>query len=110
MLFHGTGGAATVSRLEVGGTVVGLLHSFPYEQGCATLAPGDLLVAFTDGISEAMNHGDEEWGEERLIETVKQCAGLDARQILDRIFVAADKFVDGANQHDDMTLVILRVN
>jgi phosphoserine phosphatase RsbU/P len=109
MLFHCQNGATTVSRLDIGGTVVGLLESFPYQQGCATLAPGDLLVAFTDGISEAMNHNEEEWGEERLIETVRQCGGLDAKQILDRIFTAADQFAAGAKQHDDMTLVVLRV-
>ena len=109
MLFHGHNGTLSVSRLDIGGTVVGLLESFPYQQGCTTLAPGDLLVAFTDGISEAMNHDEEEWGEERLIETVKQCNGLEAQQILDRIFAAADQFVAGAKQHDDMTLVVLRV-
>ncbi|MBV9482848.1 MAG: SpoIIE family protein phosphatase [Acidobacteria bacterium] len=109
MLFHCKNAARTLSRLEIGGTVVGLFENFPYKQGCATLAPGDLLVAFTDGVSEAMNHNEEEWGEERLIETVKQCRALDAKQILDGIFAAADQFVAGAKQHDDMTLVILRI-
>ena len=109
MLFHSLASAGHLSRLEVGGTVVGLISSFPYQQGCVTLAPGDLLVAFTDGISEAMNKEDEEWGEDRLIQTIKQCQGLDAKQILNRILVDADKFVAGAPQHDDMTLVVLRV-
>ncbi|MBV9343347.1 MAG: SpoIIE family protein phosphatase, partial [Acidobacteria bacterium] len=108
MLFHRQNGAMVVSRLEVGGTVVGLLESFPYQQGCARVLPGDVLVAFTDGISEAMNHNEEEWGEERLIETVQRCSGLGAKHILDRIFVAADQFAAGAKQHDDMTLVVLR--
>jgi sigma-B regulation protein RsbU (phosphoserine phosphatase) len=109
MLLRAQGSAVHLTRLEVGGTVVGLIESFPYQQGCVTFVPGDLLVAFTDGISEAMNKEDEEWGEDRLIQTVKQCQGLDAKQILDRIFIAADSFVDGAQQHDDMTLVVLRV-
>ena len=107
MLFHRTKTEWQLSRLDVGGTVVGLLESFPYQQGCATLAPGDILVAFTDGISEAMNSADEEWGEERLIQTVKLCAGLGAGEMQNRIFEAADVFVAGAKQHDDMTLVIL---
>ena len=47
-------------------------------------------------------------GEERLIESVKGCAGLEAASILQRIFVDADAFVAGAKQHDDMTLVVLR--
>ena len=98
-----------VSRLEVGGTVVGLLESFPYEQGCVALAPNDILVAYTDGISEAMNSADEEWGEERMMETIKKCDGQSADQVLQRIFTAADAFVSGAKQHDDMTLVVLRI-
>jgi serine phosphatase RsbU (regulator of sigma subunit) len=108
MLFHRNGGTWQIERLDVGGTVVGLLESFPYQQGVATLGPGDVLVAFTDGISEAMNSADEEWGEANLAETVKPCVTLPAAETLQRVFQAADAFVAGAKQHDDMTLVILR--
>ena len=108
MLFHCAGGQWTISRLEVGGTVVGLLESYAFEQGSVTLAQGDILVAYTDGISEAMNNADEEWGEDNIVETVKRCDGLPAKEILQRILAAADAFVAGAKQHDDMTLVILR--
>ncbi len=62
--------ALPVTRLETGGPVIGLLQTCDYEQGRTTLEAGDLLVSFTDGISEAMNGAMEEWGEERLIETV----------------------------------------
>lgn len=62
MLFHCTDGTWTVTRLEVGGSVVSLLPTFPYEQDSVTLAPGDILVAYIDGVSEAMNAADEEWG------------------------------------------------
>jgi len=72
------------------------------------LTPGDILVAYTDGISEAMNPLDEEWGEDRMMKTIESCNGLPARQILDHVFIAADAFVAGAKQHDDMTLVVLR--
>ena len=109
MLFHCGDGQWRVTRLEVGGTVVGLLETFPYEQGSVTLGPGDLLIAFTDGISEAMNRADEEWGEERLLASVERCGGMDAKQVLDHTFQDADAFVAGAKQHDDMTLVVLRV-
>lgn len=107
MLFHHADGCWEVSRLETGGTVVGLLESFPYQQDCLKIAPKDVLVAFTDGISEAMNTADEEWGETQLIETVKRCAGLSPSEIIARIMQAADGFVFGAKQHDDMTLVVL---
>jgi len=109
VLFHRSGGAWQVSRLETGGTVVGLLPSFPYQQANLTIEPGDVFVAFTDGISEAMNGIDEEWGEEQLIETVKLCGGLGPSEAIARIMQAADTFVAGAKQHDDMTLVVLRV-
>ena len=107
MLFHCSTGQWIVQRLDVGGTVVGLLETFPYQQGCVSLAAGDILVAYTDGISEAMNSTDEEWGEDRLMKTIEACGGLTAQQVLDRIFQDADAFVAGAKQHDDMTLVVL---
>src|SRR5205085_8631769 len=68
-----------VIRLDTGGPVIGLLPAWSYEQGSVTLQPGDLFVAVTDGISEAMNSEMEEWGEEQLIATVMPACvqGLD---------------------------------
>jgi sigma-B regulation protein RsbU (phosphoserine phosphatase) len=109
MLFHRAHGKWTVTHLDVGGVVVGLLESYLYQQGRVLLVPGDILVAYTDGISEATNSADEEWGEDRVMEVIQQCDGLPAQEILQRVFAAADAFVAGAEQHDDMTLVILRV-
>jgi sigma-B regulation protein RsbU (phosphoserine phosphatase) len=54
-----------------------------------------------------MNAADDEWGEPQLIETVRQCGGLAPSQIIARVMQAADGFVAGAKQHDDMTLVVL---
>jgi phosphoserine phosphatase RsbU/P len=96
-------------RLEEGGAVVGLLPNFPYTQATVQLEIGDLLLAFTDGISEAMNPAEEEWGEERLIETAKSCDGLSAADMLARLVEGADEFAAGAPQHDDMTLIVVRV-
>ncbi len=100
--------ACQVFRLETGGPVIGLLRQ-SYQQGCFPLEPGDLLVLFTDGISESMNARDEEWGEDRLIELAKACHGLPAVEAMTRILSAAEAFAAGAPQHDDMTLVVLRV-
>jgi sigma-B regulation protein RsbU (phosphoserine phosphatase) len=97
-----------VTRLEAGGTVVGLVEGVHYEQGSVRLEPGDVLVAFTDGISEAMNLDDEEWGEDRLLETVRGCKISSAQQLLECIFDAATRFAGTAPQHDDMTLVVVR--
>ena len=98
-----------VERLdEAGGTVVGLLPECAYEQAEVTLAPGDLLVIYTDGFSEAMNPCLEEWGETRLFDAVSACNGLPAKNSIAQIMKAADAYASGAPQSDDMTLVILR--
>jgi phosphoserine phosphatase RsbU/P len=98
-----------VLRLEAGGTVIGLLESFPFQQTNVTLQPGDMLVLYSDGVSEAMNPADEEWGETRMIETFERCQGLSAAQTIEYVIAGADTFASGAPQHDDMTLVVLRV-
>ncbi len=107
MLFHGCDGEWRVSRLEACGTVVGLLGDATYQQASLPIAPGDILIGFTDGVSEAMNAAEDEWGEERLIETVKGCLGLPPAEIIDCIMRTADTFVAGAKQNDDMTVVVL---
>jgi sigma-B regulation protein RsbU (phosphoserine phosphatase) len=110
ILLRGAGKGRQIEHLDkAGGTVVGLVPNAPYEQAHVDLAPGDLLVIYTDGFSEAMSPQLEEWGEKRLLEAVKTCDGLPARDAIERILQAADAFASGAPQSDDMTLVILRV-
>jgi sigma-B regulation protein RsbU (phosphoserine phosphatase) len=103
-------GTETIA-LEPTGTVVGLLSDSAYAQATLQLHPGDVLIAFTDGISEAMNHKDEEWGEHSMLVTARQLLDrpdckTTADQLLTCIFDAADKFTSGAPQHDDMTLLV----
>ena len=95
-----------VVRLEAGGTVVGLMPAGSWVRDQVKLHAGDFLVAFTDGISEAMNHADDEWGEERLIEAARALRGSPAKAILEHIVRSADGFVAGAPQYDDMTLIV----
>jgi len=102
-------GACQVLRLETGGPVVGLLPQ-QYQHGEFSHEAGDLVVLFTDGVSESMNVREEEWGEERLIELAKTCHGLPAREGMKRILAAAQAFAGGAPQYDDMTLMVLRLN
>ena len=73
------------------------------------MEPGDLLLLYTDGISEAMTHADEEWGEERMIEAARASLHKSAHAVLDDLFVATDAFTAGAPQHDDMTMLILKL-
>lgn len=98
-----------ILRLTVGGPVVGLLDNPQYETGTLMMRDGDVLAAFTDGISEAMNAQDEEWGEERMIAALYECYTQPANKILEHIFHCADAFTQNAPQHDDMTLVVLRL-
>ncbi len=97
-----------VFRLESGGPVIGLIRA-RYQRDSFVLEPGDMMVLFTDGVSESMNSREEDWGEERLIEFAKACHGLPALEAMTRILAAAEAFAGGAPQHDDMTLVLLRM-
>jgi len=97
-----------IFRLETGGPIIGLLPQ-RYEQASFPFIAGDLAIFFTDGVSESMNGRDEEWSEERLIEFAKTCQGSPAFDVMNRVLAAAEKFAAGAPQHDDMTLVVLRV-
>ena len=98
-----------ILRLEAGGPVIGLLEDCEYEQSTLTLKPGDILLAFTDGISEAMTFDGEEWSEDRLIERLARCPNLPAADLVKCMMEAADDFAAGAPQHDDMTLLIVKV-
>lgn len=109
MIFRESDGGATVLRLDCGGPVIGLMEDCSYQQARVTLEPGDLLVAYTDGISEAMNADDEEWGEDRLMDAVRASRDAPAGSLIATILQAADAFVAGAPQHDDMTTLIVRI-
>jgi sigma-B regulation protein RsbU (phosphoserine phosphatase) len=97
-----------VIRLEVGGPPVGLFRPSRYEQDEITLEAGDILVLFTDGISEAENPAEEEWGEDALISAVRRYESTPPSEMISKILEAADKFAAGAPQHDDMTVVVAR--
>lgn len=97
-----------VDRLRATGRVVGLMEESRFTEAETKLAPGDLLCGFSDGISEAMTRDDEEFGEDRLLAAIRACDGLPSREVIERIFAAADAFTAGAPQHDDMTVVVAR--
>lgn len=98
-----------VERLETGGPVLGLFTDVQYEQGRYQLQPYDILIAFTDGISEAMTADYEEWGEERLIAAAKLSTQCSAQDLVTALVRSADQFTAGAPQNDDLSLVVLKV-
>lgn len=109
IVYRKNGRGEEIVRLEAGGTVVGLFAEFPYQEGQLELQAGDMFVGFTDGISEAMDSTDEEFGEDRLMETLKHCQSRSAAETISCILDQVDAFTAGAPQHDDMTLVVVRV-
>ena len=98
-----------VLRLEDGGPVIGLFKAARYSQAGVRLERGDVLLFYTDGISEAMNAADEEWGEAKMIDAVRACSCRPAVEMIDELMRAADEFVAGAPQHDDMTMMVVKV-
>ncbi len=100
-----------VLKLEEGGPVVGMLPPMlaDYTQGEIKLRSGDLLAGYTDGISEAMNPQEEEWSEDAMLDCLKTVADKPSQEILPHIVAAADAFANGAKQHDDMTMIIVKV-
>ncbi len=101
-------GGWRVLRLGDGGPVIGLFAGATYQEQTVQLLPGDLLLAYTDGISEAMNAADDEWGEDRMIVEAQAHAELNAEELMQHLFRAADAFAGGVPQQDDMTMVVLR--
>jgi sigma-B regulation protein RsbU (phosphoserine phosphatase) len=80
-----------------------------YKQGEIELQTGDLLVGYTDGISEAMNPQEEEWSEDAMLERLKTVSEKSPVEILPFIVHCADEFASGAKQHDDMTMIVVKV-
>jgi len=93
--------------LDVGGTVVGLFGDMRYSEGRVTLNPGDIVVAYSDGITEPENDFGE-FGEERLIRIVRENRDLGLPRISDAILAAVIDWIGGEEQPDDMTVVLAR--
>ena len=71
--------------------------------------PGDVLLAFTDGVPEAHNPGNEEFGEERLQQLLREIAPLPADEISARISAAMKNWIRDAEQYDDLTFIVMKV-
>jgi sigma-B regulation protein RsbU (phosphoserine phosphatase) len=101
----------SVVRLDKGGMILGVLKTTsPYEEDEVELFPGDLVVLFTDGVSEAMNRDGEDFGEERLEQLVMSVNTLDAPDVMNAVHQGVIRFANGAAQSDDITLMVLKLN
>jgi len=97
-----------VERLDVGGLPFGILPDAKYESAIVTLAPNDWLIVFTDGLVEAINARDEEYGEVRVQTVLEAAVSTSPAELLKRLMAALDLFVGNTPQHDDVTCMLLK--
>jgi phosphoserine phosphatase RsbU/P len=103
-------GAGAITPLESGGLVLGFLEHSPYETGEIVLRPGDRLVLFTDGVTEAANESGEQWGDERLAEVLAAASGSPCAETVARIVAEVRRFEGARGASDDVTLIVARRN
>lgn len=100
---------AEILELTTGGAVVGMLPGLSYEEATLDLHAGDVLLAYTDGVTEAHNPQSEEFGEERLKAVLREVADLSADDIRARISAELQNWIQDAEQYDDLTFVVMKV-
>ena len=99
---------ARLQRLTTGGPVLGMLPEFAFEEATVSLDPGDSLVIFSDGFSEAMDSQLEEFGEEQLLELARRHREATAAGVIDAVSDAVSRHAGEAPQNDDMTMVVVQ--
>ena len=97
----------SVRKLEAGGTVVGLFDGMTYEEGSVEMHPGEIFLAYSDGVTEPENDFGE-FGEERLIDLVRDNRYLPLGEISQVVTTAVDNWIGENEQPDDVTLVLAR--
>ena len=97
----------TIRRLEAGGTVVGLFDNMTYDEGAVEMHPGEIFLAYSDGVTEPENDFGE-FGEQRLIDLVRENRDQPLPQISQIVTMAVDNWIGDNEQPDDVTLVLAR--
>jgi sigma-B regulation protein RsbU (phosphoserine phosphatase) len=95
--------------IDVAGLPLGLFENVTYEDIVLEARPGDVFVFFSDGIVDASNPGDEQFGRVRIEQVIAKNSRRNAQQIADALFHATEKFSAGAPVFDDQTVVVLKV-
>jgi serine phosphatase RsbU (regulator of sigma subunit) len=97
-----------LDSLTTGGVVLGLFEEGEYEQAATHLGPGDVLVVFSDGVTETWNRDDVEFGDARLAELIRRGRDLDAGALQGEILRELDRFSEGTKATDDRTLIVIK--
>ena len=105
MLFRAGG---TVKQLEGGGMILGILPMAQYTESRVNMEPGDVLVLYSDGVTEAANPREDEFGEEHLMEFVNSMKDRNAAAIMNAIHAEVTRFAESAPQGDDITVVVVK--
>jgi phosphoserine phosphatase RsbU/P len=108
LLLRKVNGELEIHRLETGGPVMGLLPGANFQQGEEFVAPGDLLVAFSDGVIEATNPEGEEFGDKRLLSVIKEFWDASATDVRNAIHARLKGFTGDTPIVDDQTLIVVR--
>jgi sigma-B regulation protein RsbU (phosphoserine phosphatase) len=99
-----------IIRLSEGGIILGVMKTMmPYNSSTINLQSGDKLILFTDGVSEAMNPQSEEFSEERLEKLAIETSEINSSETITSIRQSVDRFVNGAPQSDDLTMMVIKV-
>ena len=96
-----------VRRLETGGMPLGLFEEAPLEDETVVMEPGDFVVTFSDGVSEAFNEAGDEFEDARILESIEGAGGRDAQTQLEHLFSSVKTFTAGAAQTDDVTVLVV---
>ena len=98
-----------LEELNTGGTIIGMFPQTRYEEGTLALCSGDVLIVFTDGVTEALNPAEEEFGEDRLKEVLRAVAVLPIEEMAARITQEMKNWIQDAAQYDDLTFLLMKV-
>ena len=97
-----------VTRLTKGGTVLGFMEEYQYEEDSISLNSGDTIIIYSDGITEALDGKNKEFGEDRLLKLIKESIKSSAETLIDKVFDAVKIFVKDVPQSDDITIVVIK--
>ncbi len=100
--------AGSSNDLDIGGLPFGIQPEVQYESARVVLAPGDWLIIFTDGLVEAENARQDEYGETRLLAAIEATGQLSPARCCKRLMAELDLFVGNTPQHDDVTCLLMK--